>query len=129
MPWPVIGPFLRPPMKSNTAAEPRIFQGRRAPFPICGDLAFLSRSDHSRGKPAGGVIPVGIIDLDPVAAVIGPIRPVELAAVFADDEIHPHRSLIIALNRLLPLALAKTDVVLARHSPFLIEPHFVSGLI
>src|SRR5262249_18746691 len=129
MPWPVIAPFLRPTMEPNTAAQSRVFQRRQTLLPARRNRRFLLRGDVARGPPARGVVPVRIIDLDPMSAVVGAVIPVEFAPVFTDDKVHPFRSLVVALYRLLPFTLAEADVVLAFHTPVLIEAHFVAALI
>src|SRR5262245_7358335 len=83
----------------------------------------------SGGSSPGRVIPVRVIDLDPMPAVIGAVGSVEFASALADDEIHSLRSLVVALYRLRPLALAQADVVLAFHAPALIEAQLVALLI
>src|SRR5215831_21398296 len=121
MSWPVVAPFPRPPVKPDAAAQPGALQSRRPLLPTRRDRRFLLRSDVSGGSSARRVIPVRIIDLDPMPAVIGAVGPVEFATSLADDEIHPLRSLIVAQRLLLPFALAQADVVLACNTPVLIE--------
>src|SRR5262249_30740930 len=72
---------------------------------------------------------VRIINLDPMSAVVGAVSAAKFAPVFANDEIHTLRSLVVALHRLLPFALAKADVVLAFHAPVVIKAHLVALLI
>src|SRR5262249_24167153 len=126
---PVVAPFPRPPVKPDAAAQPGALQSRRPLFPTRRDRRFLLRCDVSGGSSARSVIPVRIIDLDPMPAVIGAVGPVEFAPSLADDEIHPLRSLIVALNRLRPFTLSQAEVVLAFHAPVLIEAHLIALLI
>src|SRR5262245_5531748 len=105
----LIAPFRSPPVKTDAAAQPRVLQCRCPPLPVRRNRRFLSRGDVSGGPAPRRIISVRIIDLDPMPAVIGAVSAVELAPMFAYDEIHPLRSLIVALRRLLPFALAQAD--------------------
>src|SRR5215475_2149832 len=126
---PVIAPFLRPPVKPDSAAQPRTLQGGRPLLPTCGNRGFLPRRDVSRGPSARRVIPVRVIDLNPMPSVVGAVSPVEFSPMFVDDKIHSLRSLVIALRRLLPFTLAEADVVLVLHATVFVEAHLVSLLI
>src|SRR5215831_6298122 len=126
---PVVAPFPRPPVKPDAAAQPGALQSRGPLLPTRRDRRFLLRGDVSGGSSARRVIPVRIIDLDPMPAVIGAVGPFEFATALADDEIHPLRGLIVALYSLRPFTLSQADVVFAFHAPVLIEAHLIALLI
>src|SRR5215470_7332084 len=96
-PRPVIAPFPRPTVKPDAAAQPGVFQRRRPFLPACRNRRFLLRRDISSGSSARRVIPVWIIDLDPMPAVVGAVSPVEFPPMFVDDKIHSLRSLVVTL--------------------------------
>src|SRR5262245_60246002 len=94
---PVIAPFPRPPVKPDAAPQPRALQCLRTLLPTRCDRRFLLGGDVPGGSSAGRVIPVRVIDLDPMPPVVGAVGPVKFPPALADDEIHTLRSLVVPL--------------------------------
>src|ERR1044072_4971228 len=107
----VVLPFTNPPVEPDSATEPGVLQRRRALLPAAGDRRFVGRREDPLTTSSRRVELVGIVNLDPVAAVVLAIWAVELALVLLNHKIHPRRSRVVSLNLLRSGALTKPNVV------------------
>src|SRR5437667_7262352 len=81
-------PFVRPAMKSNSAAKPGVLKCCGPFLPIRRDCRGLVLSDGFLGKSPLGVVFVGVIYPNPVPPIILPVRSIECSAVILYREIH-----------------------------------------